>query len=171
MDTFSFFDYSIDHTIRNADIFANKCVHGDILLNTPDKRFKLKPSTLNYQSVEQQPVLKQQQQPQQQAGTNTDLLKMNLSNKKELKKKLLNFDINRNFEDIYWLSLKEKPCKALNQNFPPIFDKNFFKPKHGMNNYQLIKFEHRYQQQQLLQQQQQQQQQLVKSNSKSNCLN
>lgn len=149
MDTFQFLDCSIDNNInREPEVFSNKHTHSDLSFNVPDKRFKLKPSN-NEQQVKQQ----QNQQP------NPDLLKLNLSNKKELKNKLLDFDINRNFEDIYWLSLKDKSAKstASASSFPPIFDRNFFKPKHGMNNYQLIKFENRYQQQLMLQQQLQQQ--------------
>ncbi len=171
MDTYEFWDCSIDNNIKKeSEIFTSRYAQSEILLNIPDKRFKLKhPSNLvnnersTYPSIESQ-LMKQHQQTfhqQQQQAANADLLKLNLNNKKELKKKLLNFDINRNFEDIYWLSLKEKQLKNASSttSFPPIFDKNFFKPKHGMNNYQLIKFENRYHQQLLQQSQQQQQQQ------------
>jgi hypothetical protein len=169
MDTFSFWDYSIDNATRSTEFFSNKYSHSDLLINTADKRFKIKSSHSHYPNLDYslKPPQNAHIQYQHQSSAN-DLLKLNLNNKKELKKKLLNFDINRNFEDIYWLSLKEgKQTKNGNQNFPPIFDKNFFKPKHGMNNYQLIKFENRYHQQLLLQQQQQQQQQSQPLSNKS----
>ncbi len=178
MDTFEFWDCSIDNNIKKeSEIFTSKYAQSEILLNVPDKRFKLKhPSNTTsnersiYPSIESQ-LIKQQQQTihqQQQQAANADLLKLNLSNKKELKKKLLNFDINRNFEDIYWLSLKEKQIKSTSSttSFPPIFDKSFFKPKHGMNNYQLIKFENRYHQQLLQQTQQQHQNKPANNNGK-----
>lgn len=66
------------------------------------KRFKFKPLTPN-EPIKQNP----------------DLVKLNLNSKKDFQKKLLNFDINRNFEDIYWLSLKEKP------KFSSFYDKTF----------------------------------------------
>lgn len=135
-----------DCTIEKDTQFTSQNVN-DIAINTNDKRFKIKASHTPEQILPKNS--------QTLAQSNSDVLK--LTNKKELKNKFLNFDINRNFEDIYWLSLKEKPTKS-SSSFPPIFDKNFFKPKHGMNSYQLIKFENRYQQQLLNQQQTQQQQ-------------
>lgn len=150
MDTFgSLWDCSVENSIIGKDTqFTSQNVN-DIAINANDKRFKLKSHT------PEQILPKNSHQQQSLAQSNSDVLK--LTNKKELKNKFLNFDINRNFEDIYWLSLKEKPTKS-SASFPPIFDKNSFKPKHGMNSYQLIKFENRYQQQLLNQQQNQQQQ-------------
>lgn len=143
MDTFeSLWDCSVENSIIGKDTQFTSQNANDIAINANDKRFKLKSHT-------PEQILPKHSHP------NSDVLK--LTNKKELKNKFLNFDINRNFEDIYWLSLKEKPTKS-SSSFPPIFDKNFFKPKHGMNSYQLIKFENRYQQQLLNQQQNQQQQ-------------
>jgi hypothetical protein len=162
MDTFeSVWECSIESSVigKETQFSSHKNVN-DIAINSVDKRFKLKPVHIHSDSHSPEILSKSSQPVPTLHESNPDGLKLNLSNKKELKNKLLNFDINRNFEDIYWLSLKEKSPKNSFSNsgvgFPPIFDKNFFKPKHGMNSYQLIKFENRYQQQ-LLQQQSQQQ--------------
>ncbi len=100
MDT-AFSDYMFENSNATQSQIYNK------LTDSTNKRFKFKP-------INQIESIKQTQ--------NQDLLKLNLNNKKDFQKKLLNFDINRNFEDIYWLSLKEKP------KFNNFYEKNLAKP-------------------------------------------
>jgi hypothetical protein len=86
--------------------------------NHNNKRFKFKPfhnSLEPFSTTTTNNKQQQQQQQQSQTIVNPDLIKLNLNNKKDFKKKLLNFDINRNFEDIYWLSLKDKPQQLQQQ--------------------------------------------------------
>ena len=46
-------------------------------------------------------------------NNSNNFIKLNLKNKKELQKKLLSFDISKNFEDFFWLTIRPK---AKNEN-------------------------------------------------------